>query len=382
MKKIISVLLIAVLSLGCISIASAEVIMLPDFEITSDGEITEYHGGEWVVVPENIDGIPVNKIGEKVFFDLGISDAYLPDGLSVIGKSAFEGSNITSIDIPKVSIIGERAFANCTELRAVYTSIDENTVIGKDAFAGTSRVLFYLDCDVDTKTVERNILLSNGGVVNFQVEIRHVEPEYDEEGNTMCLACGFKELPETESLPFSDVSESSWYYSYVKSAYYNKIINGKSEGLFDPDATMTCAEAVKIAACIKATNGDEIPAHTEGAWYQPYVDYAYDKGLIAYYMDFDWEKPITRAEMAYIFSHCDPYDEWYKNINTVPLNDVPDVDDSTPYVYEIIKLYNKGIAVGDENMNFYPNSNIKRCEAAAIVARIMDWTMRVELPKG
>ena len=69
MKKLISVLLIAVLSLGCISIASAEVIMLPDFVITSDGEITEYHGGEWVVVPESIDGIPVNKIGEKVFFD-------------------------------------------------------------------------------------------------------------------------------------------------------------------------------------------------------------------------------------------------------------------------------------------------------------------------
>ena len=112
------------------------------------------------------------------------------------------------------------------------------------------------------------------------------------------------------------------------------------------------------------------------------MDYAYDKGLIAYYMDFDWEKPITRAEMAYIFSHCDPFDEWYTNINAVPLVDIPDVDDSTPYVYEIIKLYNKGIAVGDENMNFYPNSNIKRCEAAAIVARIMDWTMRVELPKG
>lgn len=78
--------------LGSMCIASAEVIMLPDYEITKEGEITAYHGAQWVVVPETIDGISVTKIGEEVFLDMGIEDAYLPEGLSVIGKSAFEGS--------------------------------------------------------------------------------------------------------------------------------------------------------------------------------------------------------------------------------------------------------------------------------------------------
>ncbi|MBO7319047.1 MAG: leucine-rich repeat protein [Clostridia bacterium] len=132
MKKLISILLMLMVVLGSMCIASAEVIMLPDYEITKEGEITAYHGAQWVVVPETIDGISVKKIGEEVFLDMGIEDAYLPEGLSVIGKSAFEGSNITSVDIPStVKIIADRAFANCEELLTVFAKIDENTVIGK-----------------------------------------------------------------------------------------------------------------------------------------------------------------------------------------------------------------------------------------------------------
>ena len=91
---------------------------------------------------------------------------------------------------------------------------------------------------------------------------------------------------------------------------------------------------------------------------------------------------ITRAEMAYIFANCDPFDEWYKNINDVPITDIPDVSSTTPFAYQILALYNKGIAVGDESMNFHPNDNIKRCEAVAFVSRIMVYKERIELPKG
>lgn len=41
-------------------------------------------------------------------------------------------------------------------------------------------------------------------------------------------------LPEAEivKLPFSDVSEGSWYYNYVAKAYSGKAISGKSDSLF------------------------------------------------------------------------------------------------------------------------------------------------------
>lgn len=382
MKKTISLLLALLFTFSSVCIASAEVLMLPDFLITEDGEITDYYGGEWVVVPEEINGIPVTKIGEQAFFDLGITDVYLSEGLSVIGKSSFEGCNTTSVDIPStVKIIGDRAFANCAELLTVFIGFDENTIIGEDAFAGTGHLLFYINCDVDTKAIERKLLEAKGDK-NFEVTIRHVAADYDEEGNVVCTECGFAEQYSWEGLPFTDVGQDAWYYDYVQSAYLNKIINGKSETIFDPDAGMTCAEAAKIAASIHMIFNESSLSTPEGPWYQQYVDYCYGNGLIEESVVFDWEANITRAQMAYIFANCDPFDYWYEDINDVPITDIPDVSGATPFAHQILILYNKGIAVGDETMSFHPDDSIKRCEVAAIISRIMDWKERIELPKG
>lgn len=350
-----------------------------DFKITDTGEITAYYGDELAVIPEKVDGIPVVKIGERAFFDLGISSVYLPEGLSVIGKSAFEGSSIGSADIPsEVSIIGERAFANCSELLTVFACFDENTLIGEDAFCGTNHLIFYINCNVNSDKLNTNLRKAKGDD-NYEIFARHIDVDYDEQGNVLCNACGYTEQYMPEILPFDDVPHDAWYYDSVLIAYMNDIIKGKSETKFDPDATMTCAEAAKIAACINSIYFEPIPEYTYGPWYQPYVDYCYNYGLLEDYVIFDWDKPITRGQMAYLFSHCDP---WEIDINDVPITDIGDVYDTTPYAYEILDLYNKGIAVGDENMYFYPDSAIKRCEAAAIIARITDWDMRVELPKG
>ena len=377
-KKVLFLLALLVCFCGMCN-ACAEVIMLPDFEITKDGEIKAYYGDEWVVVPDEIDGIPVIKIGEKAFFDLGIKDAYLPEGLSVIGNSSFEGCNITSVDIPStVKIIGESAFENCWDLLTVFINFDENTLIGENAFKGTGELVFYINCDVDTKAIERKLLASKGDS-NFEVNVRHVAAEYDEKGNVKCNGCGFY---EQEELPFEDVLTDVWYYDYVVSAYQNNIIEGKSERIFDPDSGMTSAEAVKIAATIHMLFNDTKLDTPEGPWYQQYVDYCYKYNLIDHSVVFDWEAPVTRAEMAYIFANCDPWDEWYEDINDVPLTDISDVSTSTPFAYQILTLYNKGIAVGDENMSFHPDEGIRRCEAAAIISRIMDWHKRIELPKG
>ena len=115
-------------------------------------------------------------------------------------------------------------------------------------------------------------------------------------------------------------------------------------------------------------------------WYDVYVDYCYDKAILEDYIIFDWEENSTRAQMAYLFSRCDvnPY-----FINDVPITDIPDVYDTTPFAYEILDLYNKGVAVGsDEYMAFYPDSQVNRSEAAALISRILCYDMRIELPKG
>lgn len=157
---------------------------------------------------------------------------------------------------------------------------------------------------------------------------------------------------------------------------------GKSDTHFNPDDGMTLAEAATIAARIRE---DQFHEHTtfepEGEhWYDVYVNYCYRNGIIERELTFDWDKKATRAEMAYLFSRCDLTDYY---INEVPITDISDVNSKTPYYHQILDLYNKGVAVGsDEHLTFYPDESVKRCEVAAIVARIMNTHMRIELPKG
>ncbi len=62
----------------------------------------------------------------------------IPDGITAIGRSAFQGSPIISVSIPSsVTSIGDHAFATCTALTSV--SIPASVgVIGAGAFQGCS----------------------------------------------------------------------------------------------------------------------------------------------------------------------------------------------------------------------------------------------------
>ena len=55
-------------------------------------------------------------------------------------------------------------------------------------------------------------------------------------------------LAMAANLPFTDVKTNSWYYEDVKIAYEGNLINGKTATIFDPNANLTYAEAVKLAA--------------------------------------------------------------------------------------------------------------------------------------
>ena len=150
--------------------------------------------------------------------------------------------------------------------------------------------------------------------------------------------------------------------------------------LFKPDETMTCSEAAKIAASIHALkNGNNVSKPESDAWYVPFVDYCYNYEIFEEHIEFDWNAPIARAQMAYMFSRTDASCDY---INDVPFIDIPDVEETTTFAYEILDLYDKGIAVGDESMSFHPDDNIKRSEAAAIISRILFYDMRIELAKG
>ncbi len=388
MKKLISILIITALSFGTVS-AQDYTSQSGEFGYSDDGTLNYYYGLQHVYIPSEIDGVKIEKIGEKAFFDLGIASVSMDYGIKEIGESAFEGCNIKSATIAESVVkIADKAFENCAELEDVYIFGTADTAFGKNAFAGTGHLTFYIYCNQNTEYFI-NKLTEAKGDSNFTIEALHetlldVENEKDLFGENMlyCEACGFKgsRYFDDMSEPFDDVSSDDWYYKYVLFSYGMGIVNGKNETTFDPQGAMTCAEAAKIAATIHASQSLGIEITPSGdKWYSAYVNYCYEFGIIEDYITFDWEKEITRGEMAYLFSRCDVYPSY---LNDVPITDIPDVYDTTPYAYEILDLYNKGVAVGDLDMSFHPDSTVKRCEAAAFISRIIGWGMRIELPKG
>ena len=108
-------------------------------------EIIEYKGKKEVVnIPAKIDGKNVTSIGEDAFVGcVGVTNVIIPNGVTTIGKFAFNNLELKSVTIPdSVTKIGENAFIFCSRLTSVALP-DSVTEIGKDAFSGCMAEITY-----------------------------------------------------------------------------------------------------------------------------------------------------------------------------------------------------------------------------------------------
>jgi len=183
-------------------------------------------------------------------------------------------------------------------------------------------------------------------------------------------------VPDAYINPFTDVKEGDWFYVDVMKAHKTGLVNGTSATTFSPGNSLTYAEAVKLAACMHQhyTTG-EVSLENGSPWYQSYVDYAKQNGIIS--GDYAWNMPATRAGYMEIFAKALP-DSALAAINTVTDGSIPDVPMSHPQSAAIYKLYRAGIVQGvDAQRNCNPGSDIKRSEVAAILTRMMEEDVRI-----
>lgn len=394
MKKILILVALFATILSINILAEPEILKSKNglFDYTPYGAIVRYYGDKDVYVPSEIDGHKINQIGVLAFLDLDISSIIIEDGIELINTNAFEGSNIRYVQIPKsVKEIGENAFLNCKKLAIVTLDSDKIQFDG-NVFVGTKYIRFDILCTADEKEMHR--IISNAkGDINFSLGKIHnsfteSKTKKDVFGNNIfyCKDCGYKDgkyLKEMEA-EFEDIPENSWFKEYISIAKDFGILEGKSKTIFDPYSNMTVAEAVKIAAAIHDYQTDysiDTKSKKYKHWYEPYFKYCRDRGIIEDYIILNPNEKVTRAQMAYLFSRSDTVST---HLNPdVPLTDIPDVHDTTPFAYEILELYRRGVAVGSDNsMNFYPDTNVKRSEVAAFIARIIRSDLRIELPRG
>ena len=188
----------------------------------------------------------------------------------------------------------------------------------------------------------------------------------------MITATSYADFAKTRTYEnhFDDVSADSWYAANVADAYELGFMNGDGWNIFNPDGDVTVAAGITIAARIHAIyNGKEEPTNSmTRTWYDNYVRYAIENGIMKEGSISPGESSITRAEMASLIAAALP-DDYFKPINNV--KEIPDVNLSASYADALLKLYNAGVVMGsDAYGTFNPDAPIKRSECAAIIGRV------------
>ena len=180
---------------------------------------------------------------------------------------------------------------------------------------------------------------------------------------------------QTETVAgFTDVPASAWYASYVQTVVDKDLFTGVGEGTFAPESSMTYAQFLTV---LYKFSGDQLPA-SQGAWYQGYVDWAENAGLVpAEIADFNPDAAITRQDMAALFgSFLDAYDH-----SAQPVTDeepsFADAGSIAGYVADGVTLcYQMGLMSGNDDGTFAPAATATRAQVAVTMtqmARVMGW---------
>lgn len=308
----------------------------------------------------------------------------LPADLSIYGNTVSCGPTVDGKFAVNFTVDAENAVIAVMDGN---TSVPENSS-SFDAWQLSAGSYAYTATLDDQNVVSGSIVVTNGPV-DITLTLKTDDPDAEEGGDkgddTPGIHIPVKPASPavdsvTEKFPFADVDKSAWYYDEVKEAWENDLIDGMTADTFDPNGNLTVAQAIKLAAAlhqrdksgkVTLTNGDDV-------WYSTYVDYAIANGIIdKAYGDLDYVQmntAVTRREFVKIFHGAMGF---YTKKNEVADNAIPDVKMDDACADEIYAFYRAGILIGsDEAGTFYPNSNIKRSEVAAILIRMYDVAAR------
>lgn len=172
-----------------------------------------------------------------------------------------------------------------------------------------------------------------------------------------------------QTMNFTDVKSSDWYYANVKDLYSWGVINGTTATTFSPRGTVTFGQALKM---ILLAAGYEEQAATTNHWASGYYRLAAQNGFLPTGLNLTLDQPITRLQIAQI---------------AVLVLDLSRTGSKSPFADTTDKnaliLYDHGIFNGSPAGNkllFKPNSNITRAEISAVIWRLYQLDIQPEEP--
>lgn len=246
-----------------------------------------------------------------------------------------------------------------------------NAVIGYDNFASASSLVCYIN-NYKTSSGEgtggdSNSGSSSGGGSYGGHSYSGTTLEKDE----------FKEPDLTQvedTLAFTDVSDVPWVAEAIDSLYSNGVINGKEEGKFYPNDSITREEFVKMlvsAFSMKLVNEDvTFDDVNEEDWSYDYIKTACIAGITKGVSEthFGKEENILRQDICVMINRLFDITDVKIVTDENAADKLGDFSDVSDYAKEaVINMTSAGIMNGDENGNVNPNQTATRAETAKLM---------------
>lgn len=172
--------------------------------------------------------------------------------------------------------------------------------------------------------------------------------------------------------PFTDTAGNFAEIS-ICLLYDDGIVSGRSSTRFEPSASITRAEFLKIALLnagltITADTSVDYDDVNSSDWYYSYITYATAEGYVEGYEDGDFRPnaEINRAEAMIMMMRIAEVDEYEVDDSDINFSDV---DDSDWYAWAIVEADTEGISEGYSDGSFKPGNDITRAEVAVIARR-------------
>ena len=190
--------------------------------------------------------------------------------------------------------------------------------------------------------------------------------------------------------PFTDVTESDWFFNDLEYVYANSLYRGTSESEFEPDSFMTRGMFTTVlwrqAGCPMPSGGMLFADLAKEDYYTQAVVWAAEnkilteavgglpenKFIIGEEVLFEPKTLITREQVSVILHR---YAEWTET--AIPeireFKEFGDIGELSSYVQETIRaLYCAGIIEATADDMFDPHGNVTRAETAGIFRKFIE----------
>lgn len=181
---------------------------------------------------------------------------------------------------------------------------------------------------------------------------------------------------EPEKLPFTDVEEDDWYYSYVRGVYEKEWMTGMTDTTFAPAENLSRAQFATIlyrmAGCPEVSGESGFLDVKEGEFYTDAVTWAKNAGVITGYNDtcFGPDDDITREQIATLMYRYAQY-QGKEILPGADLDKFPDGDKVSEFAEEAMKwCVSTGLIQGNGlDQTLAPQDKVARAVCATIILR-------------